>query len=75
MWVVGSASADCVILDSAGFGLHRTMGRPLNEESDVGCRVSFSRLCDLGQVTSGPQNPLLNDEGVDLVSSMDRGAW
>ena len=51
------------------------MGRPLNEESDVGCRVSFSRLCDLGQVTSGPQNPLLNDEGVDLVSSMDRGAW
>jgi len=46
------------------------MGRPLNDESgDVGCRVSFSRLYDLGQVTSGPQNPLLNDEGLDLVNS------
>lgn len=46
------------------------MGRPLNEESgDVGCRVSFSRLCDLGRVTSSPQNPLLNDEGLDLVNS------
>ena len=45
------------------------MGRPLNEESDVGYRASFSGLCDPGQVISGPQNPLLNDEGLDLVSS------